>query len=192
MSHALGASTGSPWLQRYYLLRAAVALLWIALALALGHATAWAGPLLLVLYPAWDALANVLDARQSGGLRHNAGQRLNAVVSLGVAVAIGLALTSGMGAAIGVFGVWAMAAGLFQLAVAVRRWRTSAGQWAMILSGAQSALAGGFFVKQAADGVPLEVSSVTPYVAFGACYFGVSAAWLAVARSRRSTAGKRA
>lgn len=91
-----------------------------------------------------------------------------------------------------VFGVWAMAAGLLQLAVAIRRWRTSAGQWAMILSGAQSALAGGFFVKQAADGVPLEVSSVTPYVAFGACYFGVSAAWLAVARSRRSAAGKRA
>jgi len=147
---------------------------------------------LLVLYPAWDALANVLDARQSGGLRHNPAQRLNAVVSLGVAVAIGLALIFGPGAAIGVFGVWALAAGLFQLVVAVRRWRTTAGQWAMILSGAQSALAGGFFVKQATDGVPLDVSSVTPYVAFGACYFMVSAAWLAVAKWRRSAAGKRA
>lgn len=192
MSHTFSDATAGHWLQRYYFIRAAVSLLWIALALAIGHEQGWAGPLLLVLYPAWDALVNVLDARQSGGLRHNPAQRLNAVVSLGVAVAIGLALIFGPGAAIGVFGVWALAAGLFQLVVAVRRWRTSAGQWAMILSGAQSALAGGFFVKQATDGVPLDVSSVTPYVAFGACYFMVSAAWLAVARWRRSAAGKRA
>lgn len=192
MSHTFPDSTASHWLQRYYFIRAAVSLLWIALALAIGHEQGWAGPLLLVLYPAWDALANVLDARRSGGLRHNAAQRLNAVVSLGVAVAIGLALTFGMDAAIGVFGVWAMAAGLFQLIVAIRRWRTSAGQWAMILSGAQSALAGGFFLKQAIDAVPLDVSSVTPYVAFGACYFLVSAAWLAVPGLRRRAAAKRA
>ncbi|APQ11917.1 hypothetical protein BJP27_10525 [Pseudomonas oryzihabitans] len=173
------------WLQKYYLVRAIVSLVWILLALSLGRENVLVGALLLVLYPAWDALANFVDGIKSGGLQNNAAQRTNGFVSLGVALAIGLALAFGTRAAIGVFGLWAMAAGLFQLAAAVQRWKTSGGQWAMVLSGAQSALAGGFFVKQATDGVALDASVVAPYAAFGAFYFIVSAVWLAVKHSRR-------
>jgi hypothetical protein len=62
-------------------------------------------------------------------------------------------------------------------------WRLRAGSgmdWKaplpMILSGAQSALAGAFFVKKAADpSIALNVADVAPYAAFGAIYFAISA-----------------
>jgi hypothetical protein len=56
----------------------------------------------------------------------------------------------------------------------------------MILSGAQSALAGTFFFKQAANSATPDITAIAPYAAFGAFYFLVSAIWLTVkdARSR--------
>ena len=49
-------------------------------------------------------------------------------------------------AVLAVFGAWAILAGLLQFATGLRRWRSYGAQWSMILSGAQSALAGGFFI----------------------------------------------
>ncbi len=143
-------------LARYYLVRAIVAAAWVAAAVAVGSAHAGAAAILLVSYPAWDALANWFDARSSGGLRANSSQALNVVVSLVAAVAVAGALQSGMNAVLAVFGIWAFAAGLAQLVTGIRRWRTFGAQWAMILSGGQSMIVGVVFVtlgwrRQGAD-----------------------------------------
>ncbi len=104
---------------------------------------------LLVIYPAWDAVANLVDAQRNGGTRAQcvaSAQRrgVSAITTIAVVVALG----QGMAAVVFVFGVWAVLSGLLQLVTAVRRW-ASGGLWAMVLSGAQSALAGGFFVFSA-------------------------------------------
>lgn len=87
-----------------------------------------------------------------------------------------------------VFGVWAVFAGLLQLATAMRRWKTAGAQWAMVLSGAQSALAGIFFVKMAGGPAAVGITDIAPYAAFGALYFFISAVWLAVSDARRKPA----
>ena len=71
------------------------------------------------------------------------------------------------------------------MVVGVRRWRSYGAQWAMVLSGAQSALAGAFFLKQATGPATPSIAVVAPYAAFGAFYFLVSAIWLAVKARRR-------
>ncbi len=81
------------------------------------------------------------------------------------------------------FGVWAISAGLFQLLTGARRWRLGA-QWAMVLSGAQSMLAGAFFLKRATDAAVPGVADIAPYAAFGAFYFLVSAIWMTVKQLR--------
>lgn len=177
--------SSNQWLQTYYFLRVCVSIVWIVLAIFIGKHDPVIGALLLVVYPAWDALANYLDARRSGGLGVNLPQLFNLVVSVIVAVSIGVALTSSMSAAIMVFGAWAIFSGVLQLAAAVRRWKTSGGQWAMVLSGAQSTLAGAFFFKQASSGMALDVTTVAPYAAFGAFYFLISAIWLTVKAGRQ-------
>lgn len=174
------------WLQKYYIIRVSVSILWILLAISIGKHSVIAGAVLLVAYPAWDALANLIDAKKSGGLAKNSAQRLNFFVSLTVALMIGISLIYGTSTAIVVFGLWAIASGLLQLSAALKRRAVSGGQWAMILSGAQSALAGGFFIKQAVGGIGLNVSVVTPYAAFGALYFAVAAALLSFKNPRQS------
>jgi len=173
-------------LARYYLVRAIVAVVWVLAAVAVGRSNAIAAALLLVGYPAWDALANWLDARDSGGLGMNPTQAFNIAISLVAAIAVAVALLSGMNAVLAVFGIWATAAGLAQLITGVRRWRNFGAQWAMILSGAQSMLAGVFFVTQAGlDKIPTIVD-VAPYAAFGAFYFLVSAVLLMFSNRRQA------
>ncbi len=58
----------------------------------------------------------------------------------------------------------------------------------MILSGAQSALAGTHFVLKGSGPDPLDIAGIAPYAAFGAFYFLVSAIWLLVAARRKSVA----
>jgi hypothetical protein len=174
-------------LARYYLVRAIVAATWVAAAVAIGRSNATAAALLLVSYPAWDALANWFDASGSGGLRANPTQAFNIAVSLAAAIAVAVALPLGMNAVLAVFGIWATAAGLAQLVTGVRRWRTFGAQWAMILSGAQSMLAGVFFVTQAGLAKIPTIADVAPYAAFGAFYFLVSAVLLMFANRRRAT-----
>lgn len=173
-------------LARYYLVRAIVAAAWVAAAFAVGRSNATAEALLLVSYPAWDALANWFDAQGSGGLRANPTQAVNVAVSLVAAVAVAAALQVSMHAVLAVFGIWAIGAGLAQLVTGVRRWRAFGAQWAMILSGAQSALAGGFFVVQAGGTKIPTIIDVAPYAAFGAFYFLVSAVVLMFVNRRRA------
>jgi len=179
------ASRPGNWLTVYYLSRAGVAALWVAAALTLAPAMPALAAILLVAYPAWDALANFVDAQRSGGLARNRSQAINIAVSTVTAIAIAAALPSGMNAVLAVFGIWAVLAGLLQLAAAVARWKTQGGQWAMILSGAQSALAGAYFVSRAlAPDVP-GILDFAPYAALGAFYFLISAIWLIVSGRRK-------
>ncbi len=137
-------------MKSYYFTRGAFSIAWIVLAVTIAkHATPFAAALLIV-YPAWDAVANYLDAMKNGGLKSNLSQSLNLVVSALTTVSVAIALGISMNAVLAVFGVWAILSGLFQLITGVRRWKSYGAQWAMILSGAQSALAGTFFLKRAA------------------------------------------
>lgn len=179
------AAQGNSWLTSYYFTRAAVSAGWVAAAVTLGKSTPAVAAVLLLAYPAWDAAANLIDAQRNGGLKRNATQALNVVVSGAATVAVAVALGISMNAVLGVFGAWAVLAGVTQLATGIRRWKSYGAQWAMILSGAQSALAGAFFLKQAGAPEIPGISTVAPYAAFGAFYFIVSALWLTVAAARR-------
>lgn len=176
-AHAGRPASNAAKLRNYYFLRAVVAAAWVAAAFSIGIKIPLIAAILLVAYPAWDALANLLDASGNGGLGRNRPQLLNIVVSAATAAAV-LAVIGNMNAVLGVFGAWAIFAGLLQLATGVRRWRTYGAQWAMILSGAQSALAGGFFIKQSLGSAMPGIADIAPYAAFGAFYFLVSALWL--------------
>jgi uncharacterized membrane protein HdeD (DUF308 family) len=173
------------WLKIYYLLRGAVSLVWVAAAVTIGPMSPMIAGALLLIYPAWDALANVLDARQNGGLRRNPTQAFNTVVSSLTTVAVAFGLAASMNAVLGVIGVWAALSGLLQLATAVRRWKRAGAQWVMILSGAQSAAAGAMFLREAGAPDTPSVADIAPYAAFGAFYFLVSAIWLTVSTARR-------
>lgn len=180
---------GADALARYYLLRAVVAAAWVAAAFTIGAANPLAGGVLLVLYPAWDAFANARDALANGGFRANVPQAFNTVVSALVAVGVLAALRIGPSPVLVLFGAWAALAGVLQLAAGVRRWRTYGAQWAMVLSGAQSALAGGHFLSRASGPAPASlVTVVAPYAAFGAFYFLVSAIALRLKSRRRARA----
>jgi hypothetical protein len=190
MSEALPSTnaTQERWLKQYYFLRALVSAAWVASAFTVGRQSSAAAAVLLVAYPAWDAVANILDASRSGGLAANPTQRLNVWVSGATTLGVLAALQWSMNAVLAVFGAWAIGAGLLQLATAVRRWKTQGAQWAMVLSGAQSALAGGFFMFQASTPMVPSIANVAGYAAVGAVYFLVSAVWLAVSHLRRKPA----
>lgn len=170
-------------LRRYYFLRAGVAAAWISAAATLGKVEPFAAAALLIAYPAWDALANLIDGARNGGLRRNPTQALNVAVSTATAVAVAASIGD-MKAVLAIFGVWAILAGVLQLATGVRRWKSYGAQWTMILSGAQSALAGGFFVSRSSGPAMPGIGDIVPYAAFGAFYFLISALWLGFRRNR--------
>ncbi|WP_173088850.1 DUF308 domain-containing protein [Devosia sp. 1635] len=178
------APAPSDWLRSYYFTRAAVSIGWIAAALIIGRSNAAVAAILLVAYPAWDALANYLDAQKNGGLGSNLSQTLNLAVGVFTAAAVAFALGMSMNTVLVVFGIWAALSGVFQLVTAARRWRTAGAQWVMILSGAQSALAGVAFVVMARADTPPDITAIVPYAAFGAFYFLLSAIWLTIQSTR--------
>ncbi|MBJ7403060.1 MAG: DUF308 domain-containing protein [Bradyrhizobium sp.] len=181
-------TTDTQWLRHYYFLRAAFSVGWVIAAFAIAPSSAVIAAALLIVYPAWDAAANYLDALRSGGLNQNRTQGLNVLVSLATTIAVILALQVSMNWVLGIFGAWAILSGLLQLGTAVRRWKRFGAQWAMVLSGGQSALAGGFFIFQATMPAVPSIANVAGYAAVGALYFLVSAVWLTVSTWRRSAA----
>ncbi len=180
-----GTSPDGNRLKSYYFTRAAVSVVWVAAAFTLGKSLPTVAGVLLVAYPAWDAIANLVDAQRSGGLTRNPTQMLNVVASGVTTAAVVIALGMSMNAVLAVFGVWAGLSGFFQLATGIRRWKNYGAQWAMILNGAQSMLAAAFFLKQAnAPEIP-GITDIAPYAAFGAFYFIVAALWMTVSDARR-------
>jgi len=165
-------SGGAPALRRLYLVRFGFALVWaILLFLTASNGSALTA-LLLVVYPVFDVAAAVVDVRaQRGG----ASRTLVATITVSTLAAVGLAvaLTSGIPAALLVWGAWAIVAGVLQLVVAVGRHRLG-GQWAMVVSGALSVVAGTAFVVQSfAPGA--SVVTVAAYALLGGVFFLVSA-----------------
>lgn len=178
----LGTVSGPARLRNYYFVRAGVAAMWVGAAFTIGKASPLAAAALLIAYPAWDALANLIDVSRNGGVAQNRPQAINVAVSGITAIAVASVIGS-MHAVLGVFGAWAILAGLLQLAAGVRRWKSFGAQWAMVLSGAQSALAGGFFLSRSLGSAVPGITDIAPYAAFGAFYFAISALWLLFRRS---------
>jgi len=178
------SSAPSNWLRTYYFGRALFSITWIAAAILLKDLSA----LLLVIYPLWDAAANLVDARVNGGLKNNPSQALNVAVSVITTLAVLVAVNNSSYAVLAVFGVWAIFSGLLQLYTGVRRWRHYGAQWVMILSGAQSALAGGFMISRSIGSAVPTILDIAPYAGFGAFYFLLSAIWLVVAGYRQARA----
>jgi uncharacterized membrane protein HdeD (DUF308 family) len=176
------------WLKRYYFSRAAFSILWVVAAFGLANSMTAVVAALLLIYPAWDAIANLVDAQRNNGLLRNPPQAFNAAVSTVTTIVVAIALTESMNAVLGVFGVWAASSGLLQLATAARRWKSYGGQWPMILSGIQSTAAGVSFLVQANSAEPPRITAIAPYAAFGAFYFLISAVWLTVSDARRRRA----
>jgi uncharacterized membrane protein HdeD (DUF308 family) len=182
LAQPTNAATSS-WLKSYYFIRAVVAVIWFAAAFGVGKTSPVIAAVLLVAYPAWDALGNFVDADRSGGLKANFSQTINLIISALATIAVVVALTRDLHAVMAVFGAWAIFAGLFQLITGIRRWKIGA-QWAMVLAGAQSVLVGGYFIKQATGSADVGIADIAPYAAFGAFYFFVSAVWLTIVQRR--------
>jgi len=173
------------WLRAYYALRAAASISWVALAFSLGQQSYSLAAILLVTYPAWDAVANYLDAARSGGIAQNRIQAVNVAVSTITTIAVIIAVSMSFHAVFTVFGAWAVFSGLLQLSTAIGRWKHFGAQWVMILSGGQSALAGVFFILMArAPEIP-SITAIAGYAGLGAFYFLLSAIWLTVKIWRR-------
>jgi hypothetical protein len=177
----LGAT---PALRRLYFIRFVFAAAWAALLLVSGSELTAGAKLLLVVYPAFDVAAAVVDARsaQPGGPVRGlyATMAVSALATVGVAVAG----ASGVADVLRVWGAWAVVSGLVQLLVGVAR-RPMGGQWAMILSGGISVLAGASFIRGASQDAP-SLTSLAGYALLGGIFFLVSAIRLSRATSRRS------
>lgn len=161
------------WLRKLYFIRAAFSFIWVALVFTMARQSPVVTTVLLILYPAWDALANLLDARMTGGTKANPTQMLNAWISTIVTLAVAGSLVLELQIALVIFGIWAIVSGLLQLATAIRRRKSDRGQWVMMLSGAQSALAGGFFIARQGGGTPV-LQTLSGYATVGAVYFLIS------------------
>jgi hypothetical protein len=176
------------WLRKLYFIRAAFSFAWVALAFTIAKESPIVASGLLIAYPAWDSLANLLDAKMTGGAKANPTQVLNAWISTLVAVAVTVCLVLKLEVILVIFGVWAIVSGLLQLATAVRRRKGNRGQWVMMLSGAQSALAGGFFVAQQGSAMPI-LQTLGGYAAIGAAYFLISGLVVLFRQSRSGVTG---
>lgn len=179
-----GRDAASLWLKSYYFTRALFAIVWFLTAFTIGKTSPVVAAVLLIIYPAFDAIANFVDARRCGGLALNRSQAFNVAISVVAAIAVVVGLEHNLHVVMAVFGIWAIVAGLFQLLTGVGRWKLGA-QWAMILAGAQSAVVGAFFISQSTGTAPIGIADIAPYAAFGALYFFISAIWITVAQARR-------
>ncbi|MFD3521462.1 hypothetical protein [Streptomyces sp. NPDC058653] len=173
-STASMASVGAaPALRRLYVTRFVFAAVWAGLLLVSGSELTLGAKLLLVLYPAFDVVAAVVDARSARADGPVKGLYANIAVSSLAAVGIAVASTSGVADVLRVWGAWAVVSGLVQLLVGVAR-RPMGGQWAMIASGGISVLAGASFVRGAAQDDPT-LNTLAGYALLGGIFFLVSA-----------------
>lgn len=161
-------------LRSLYFTRVAFSVLWIILVGTVARTNASAAAVLFILYPAWDVIATFLDIRANAATAVKTPQYVNAVISILTTIAVIIALQTGIPETLMVFGVWASLTGLMQLVLGLRRRKLMEGQWPMIISGAQSMLAGGFIIATAHTAKE-GIVSLIGYSAFGAFYFLLAA-----------------
>ncbi|WP_280437527.1 hypothetical protein [Nocardia carnea] len=171
---AAGRATGSiQALRNLYYARFVFALVWAVLLILTATALTPFGIALLVIYPLFDVAAAVIDFRTSGSARPRAPLYVNMALSLLTALGLAVTVTAGIPEVLRVWGAWAITAGIVQLIVAILRYRLG-GQWAMILSGAISTLAGASFI--AGSGAPAaSLTALSGYATLGGIFFLVSA-----------------
>ncbi|MFD7285233.1 hypothetical protein [Streptomyces sp. NPDC059863] len=167
-------ATATPALRRLYVIRFAFAAAWAVLLMVVSGSDLTLGAqLLLVLYPAFDVAAAIVDARSARAGGPVRGLYANIAVSSLAAVGIAVAGTSGVADVLRVWGAWAVLSGLVQLLVGVAR-RPMGGQWAMIISGGISVLAGATFIRSASQDDP-SLTALAGYATLGGIFFLVSA-----------------
>jgi hypothetical protein len=158
-------------LRNLYFVRTMFQILWAAAVLTTARTLPHVASLLLVAYPLWDVACTLYDLRAQGPAGSaRTSQVINAL--LGSATALGIAFTvfSKPAYSIAIFGAWALGAGLLQLVAGLIRRKQLGGQWAMILSGAQSTAAGIAFVLGGLGG-KFHTKDMGGYAIFGAIYF---------------------
>lgn len=170
---AVATADATGRLRNLYYVRFGFAVVWAGLLAATASTLNPASVALLVLYPLFDVAAAVIDFRTSGATRRRGPLYVNMALSLLAATGLGLAAASGASSTLRVWGAWAVAAGIVQLIVAVLRYRLG-GQWAMILSGAISTVAGTGFILQAGGSNP-SITGIAGYATLGGIFFLVSA-----------------
>jgi uncharacterized membrane protein HdeD (DUF308 family) len=172
-------------LRRLYFVRFAFAIVWAGLLFATASTLGPVSVTLLVLYPLFDVAAAIVDARSSKATKPVLGLYANVAISVLATAGLAVAASSGIPDVLRVWGTWAMAAGVAQLAVGVIR-RDVGGQWPMITSGAISVVAGTTFILQATkDGATL--TNLAGYATLGGVFFLVSALRLGrTAENKRS------
>ncbi|WUD77094.1 DUF308 domain-containing protein [Streptomyces sp. NBC_00510] len=183
------AATTPSGLRSLHLIRVVFSLIWVALVFTTSASLVSAdrptviAAVLLVVYPLWDAIATLLERRLAGTGSANRVSTVNMGLGLATTAGMIIAVFSTIGTALLVFGVWALLSGAIQLVVAIRRRRTVGAQWPMVISGAQSVLAGATIAATSASATS-SLSTVAGYSAFGAFWFLVSVIALSI-RSRR-------
>ena len=157
-------------LRNLYFTRTTVQLLWAGVVIATAASSPALAAGLLILYPLWDVACTVYDLRSSTRSGPPTAQYVNVI--LGSLAAIGISVTAFKSPqqAVVTFGVWAFAAGLAQLAVGNSRRKQLGGQWAMILSGIQSAAAGAAFILGGLHD-KTHIKDLGGYAIFGGIYF---------------------
>jgi uncharacterized membrane protein HdeD (DUF308 family) len=151
----------------------------------------WAA-ILVIFYPLWDVACTLYDLKtseQAGSVRTSL--IINAVLGCATALGIAFIVFHQPAYAVTVFGLWALGAGLLQLGVGLIRRRQLGGQWAMIVSGAQSTAAGLAFTLGGLSG-KFHIKDLGGYAVFGAVYFFVGGILLSRKLSQLSSSQARA
>ncbi|WP_067668204.1 hypothetical protein [Nocardia miyunensis] len=160
-------------LRNLYYARFGFAIIWAVLMTTVAKTISPGTVALLVIYPLFDVAAAVVDFRSSGATRAKAPLYINMGLSLLTTIGMCVAVTSGIPNVLRVWGIWAITAGIVQLVVAILRYRLG-GQWAMILSGGISVLAGSSFIAMA-GGPKAALTSLAGYAVLGGVFFLISA-----------------
>jgi uncharacterized membrane protein HdeD (DUF308 family) len=164
-------------LRRIYLVRGIVALVWAGgFAAASGSLSAGAVAL-LIAYPLIDVAASAIDVRVARASVASL-QSVNAGISLVAAIGIAVAGADDTAAVLHVFGAWALVSGAIQVVVAVRRRAAVGTQWAMLLSGSISMVAGLTLNLRATADHPT-LGNLIGYAALGGAFFIADAIMLA-------------
>jgi uncharacterized membrane protein HdeD (DUF308 family) len=175
-------------LLKLYFVRTAFQVVWAASVITTATKQPEVAAVLFLLYPLWDVACTIYDLNtlsKSGSARTS--QLINAALGVATAAGIGLTVFHNPIYSVAIFGVWAFGAGLLQLVVGlIRRKEVGGGQWSMILSGAQSALAGIAFVLLGLQDKQ-HIKDVGGYAIFGALYFLIGGILLSRKLSRNAT-----
>ncbi|MFC6644768.1 hypothetical protein ACFQBQ_04005 [Granulicella cerasi] len=164
-------------LRNLYLTRTMVQLLWAAVIIRSASTNFALGAALMIAYPLWDVACTLYDLKRASSQSSTSTLIVNVIAGVLTAIGIGLTAFNHPAYAVAIFGAWALAAGLLQLAVGILRRKTSGGQWPMILSGAQSGIAGVSFILGGLH-EKLHYKDIGGYAIFGAAYFALSAIFL--------------